>query len=323
MSGSDWEIPREFQPDPSEHGFDVDRAYRAVVGLKAIVPANAYTAGTLGTEREGNGVVIREGLVLTMGYLITEAETIWLITADGRAVAGDVRGYDPETGFGLVQALGRLNLPSLDLGDATRLAVGDTAILAAAGGTGHAVETKVIARQEFAGYWEYLIDDAIFTAPAHPSWGGAALIGGDGRLLGVGSLILQHGDVQGGRSDMNMVVPISLLNPVLDDLLAFGRVNRPNRPWLGVYAMEVGDHIVVRGVAEGGPAQQAGVAVGDRLLAIDDDAVADLSALWQRLWASGPVGSTLGLKLRRERRSMVIKVTTGERSSHLRGPRLH
>jgi S1-C subfamily serine protease len=323
MAGNEWEIPREFQPDPADHRFDLDRACRAVVGLKAIVPGNAYTATTLGTEREGNGVVIRDGLVLTMGYLITEAETIWLITADGRAVAGDVRGYDAETGFGLVQALGRLDLPALELGDPASLAVGDTVILAAAGGAGHAVEAKVIARQEFAGYWEYLIDDAIFTAPAHPSWGGAALIGADGRLLGIGSLILQHGDVGGGRSDMNMVVPVSLLRPVLDDLLALGRVGRPGRPWLGVYAMEVGDHIVVRGLAEGGPAQTAGVQVGDRIAALDDEPVNELSALWQRLWASGPVGTTVALKLRRERRNLVVNVTLGERSARLRGPRLH
>lgn len=323
MSAEEWEIPRDLQPDPAEHAFDLAHALRAVVGLKSIVPANAYTASSLGTEREGSGVVITGGMVLTMGYLITEAETIWLITADGRAIPGDVQAIDQETGFGLVQPLGRLNLPALDLGDPASLAVGDAMILAGAGGAAHAVETKLIARQEFAGYWEYLIDDALFTAPAHPAWGGAALIGQDGKLLGVGSLILQHGDVRGGRSDMNMVVPTSLLKPVLDDMVALGRANRPSRPWLGLYAMEVGDSIVVRGLADGGPAQQAGLQNGDRILAVENEAVTDLSALWQRVWSAGPSGISISMKLRRERRSMTVTITSSERRRHLRGPRLH
>ena len=323
MADSEWEIPRELQPDPSECGFDLHQALRAVVGLKANVPASAFTARTLGTEREGSGVIIPGGMVLTMGYLITEAESIWLLTHDGRAVAGDVIGYDQDTGFGLVQPLGRLEAPALELGDPSGLAVGDTAIFAAAGGLGHTIETKIIARQEFAGYWEYLIEDAIFISPAHPSWGGGALIGSDGRLMGVGSLILQHGDGNGRRGDMNMVVPVSLLRPVLEDLVTSGRVRRSPRPWLGVYAAETGDTIVVRGLAEGGPAEGAGLRTGDRILAVDEDAVTDLSSLWQRLWAAGAPGVAVTLKLRRERRPINITVATGERSAFLRGPRLH
>ena len=186
--------------------------------------------------------MIREsGLVATIGYLITEAETIWITSSDGRAIPGHALAYDQESGFGLVQALGRLDLPALEMGDSDRLKVGDQVVFAAGGGRHHAVETRVVGRQEFAGYWEYVLDDAIFTAPAHPFWGGGGLIGSDGKLMGIGSLILQQGDGKGRRLDMNMVVPIGLLTPIMKDLLSYGRVNRPARPWLGMYATEADD----------------------------------------------------------------------------------
>ncbi|MGH7155528.1 MAG: S1C family serine protease, partial [Acetobacteraceae bacterium] len=217
MPNADWEIPAKLQPDPDDYPYDLQRTLRAVVGLKSYIAADAFTADTLGTERAGSGVVIREsGLIATIGYLITEAETIWITSSDGGAVPGHALAYDQETGFGLVQALGRLNLPALELGDSDSLKVGDQVVFAASGGRHHSVETRVVGRQEFAGYWEYVLDDAIFTAPAHPFWGGGALIGTDGRLLGLGSLILQRGNERGHRLDMNMVVPIDLLAAVID-----------------------------------------------------------------------------------------------------------
>src|SRR5207237_4967739 len=107
----EWEIPAEIQPKPEDCAFDLERALSAVLGLRATVPEDAFTAGTLGTERAGSGVLIREdGLVLTIGYLVTEAETMWLTSEGGGAVQGHVLAYDQETGCGLVQALGRLNI---------------------------------------------------------------------------------------------------------------------------------------------------------------------------------------------------------------------
>ena len=170
-----------------------------------------------------------------------------------------VLGYDQETGFGLVQALGRLNVPPLEIGASQRVGAGDRGVVAAEGGRRHAVAATVVARQEFAGYWEYLLDRAIFTAPAHPFWGGAALIGGDGKLLGIGSLHVQHSNGRELRRDVNMVVPIDLLPPILDDMLTYGRPNRPPRPWLGLYAAEVEDAIVVAGLSERGPASKTGL----------------------------------------------------------------
>ncbi len=323
MPKTEWEIPPNLQPDPSDYGFDLERALRSVVGLRANVPSDAFTAGTLGTERTGNGVVIREdGLVLTIGYLVTEAETVWLITADGRAVPGYPLAFDTTTGFGLVQALGKLGLPAMELGDSDVLAIGTEAIVAAGGGRHHAIETKIVGRQEFAGYWEYLIDNAIFTSPAHPFWSGSALIGKDGKLLGTGSLILQQGDGK-RRMDMNMVVPIALLRPVLDDLLKTGRVGSAARPWLGLYAMEGEGGLVVGGMADNGPAEQAGLLPGDRILAVGDDAISDLATLWRKVWASGAAGTTVLLRVAREGGNVSVAIKSADRASFLRRPRLH
>jgi S1-C subfamily serine protease len=321
---ADWEIPANLQPDPNDYPYDLDRALSAVVGLRAYIPPDAFTAGTLGTERAGSGVVIREpGLVATIGYLITEAETIWITSSDGRAVAGHAMAYDQETGFGLVQALGRLNLPVLELGDSDSLKVGDQVVFAAAGGRHHSVETRVVGRQEFAGYWEYVLDDAMFTAPAHPVWGGCGLIGGDGKLMGIGSLILQQGDRKGRRHDMNMVVPIGLLAPILDDLLAYGRVNRPARPWLGMYATEADDALIIGGLTDNGPAEQAGVRTGDRVLAVNGEDVGDLAGLWRRVWASGSAGAEVKLRILRDTRAVTISVRSGDRAKFLKSPKLH
>ena len=204
----DWEIPLLAQPKPEEFDFDIDRALQSVVGLHANIPEDAFTASILGTERAGSGVLIRDsGLVLTIGYLITEAESIWLSTADGKAVPGHALAYDQETGFGIVQALGRLGVPAIELGRSSVVKPGDRVILAA-GGRRQSVRASVIGTQEFAGYWEYLLEEAIFTAPAHPFWGGAALIGRDGALLGIGSLNVQQVVDRDSPRDINMIVPI-------------------------------------------------------------------------------------------------------------------
>jgi len=320
----DWEIPGEIQPKPGDCGFDLDRALSAILGLRATIPEDAFTAGTLGTERAGSGVLIRkDGLVLTIGYLVTEAETIWLTSSSGGAVPGHVLAYDQETGFGLVQALGRLNTPPIDLGLGLRVGAGDRAIMAAEGGRRHAIAARVVARQEFAGYWEYLLDHAIFTAPAHPFWGGAGLIGADGRLIGIGSLHVQNANGRELRRDVNMVVPIDLLPPILDDMLTYGRPNRPARPWLGLYAQEVEDAIVVAGLAERGPANKAGLRPGCRILAVREDPVASLARLWRKVWAGGPAGSEVVLQVGRDNETLTVRVLSVDRTRFLKAPKLH
>src|SRR5438067_1902728 len=197
-----FEVEKRMRPSAQGPAFDLDQALDSVVVLHARVPADAFTAGTLGVERLGNGIVIGpNGLVLTIGYLITEAEDVTLIANDGRRVGGHVLGYDQATGFGLVAALEPLELPVLPLGDSRRLQGTDTVILAGGGGRAHAISGKVIARAQFAGYWEYLLEEALFTAPGHPHWSGAALIGPSGALIGVGSLQIAQ-QAPGGEASL-------------------------------------------------------------------------------------------------------------------------
>ena len=193
----------------------------------------------------------------------------------------------------------------------------------AEGGRRHAIAATVVARQEFAGYWEYLLDRAIFTAPAHPFWGGAALIAGNGRLIGIGSLHVQHSNGRELRRDVNMVVPIELLLPILDDMLAYGRPNRPARPWLGLYAAEVEDAVVVAGVSERGPAVKSGLKAGDRILAVRNEPVASLAGFWRKVWATGPAGSEIVLQVAREGDARAVRIASADRADFLKMPKLH
>ena len=321
-SGSDWEFPKSAQPKPDDYAYDLDRALNAVVGLHSIIPADGFTAETLGTERGGNGVFIRDGIVLTIGYLITEAKSVWLTLNDGRVVEGTVLGYDQETGFGLVQALARLNVPTLPIGDSDTARVNDNVVIGGAGGRKHSLSARVVARQEYAGYWEYVVDEAIFTAPSHPNWGGTAMIGNAGELLGIGSLQLQQASDTKTAEHLNMVVPINLLKPILDDMIMMGRPKHPPRPWLGFYATENDDQIVVVGLASRGPAQRADLQAGDVLLKVGNAEVDSLGGLFRSIWKLGPAGVDVPLTISREGRTMEVHVASSDRSRMLKGPTL-
>jgi S1-C subfamily serine protease len=322
-SFSDWTIPPGAQPKPADYPFDLDRTLSAVLGLRATIPEDAFTAEILGTERAGHGVLINEDrVVLTIGYLITEAETVWLTTHEGRAVPAHVLAYDQVTGFGLVQALGQLDLPALPLGSSGTARVGDRVIIAGSGGRRRSVAARILAKQEFAGYWEYVLDEAILAAPAHPNWGGTAAIATDGSLIGIGSLHLQQG-ATGGPIDLNMIVPIDLLKPILSDLLRFGRPNRPERPWLGFYVTELDDQIGIAGLATGGPAERAGLRMGDRILAVAGRKVRDLAGLFRSIWALGEAGIDVPLLLEREGDTFEVRIASVDRNRLLKAPRLH
>ena len=323
-SVSDWKVPRDEQPKAADYAYDLGAAMNAVVGLRAAVPEDAFTAQTLGTERAGNGVLIRDtGLVLTIGYLITEAESIWLTPITGTPVPGHALAYDQETGFGLVQALATLDLPALPIGDSGRAQIGDRVVVAGFGGRQRSVAARILAKQEFAGYWEYVLDEAIFTTPAHPNWGGTAMIGAAGELLGIGSLQLEQGREKGPTGHLNMIVPIDLLKPILDDLLRHGRPNRPSRPWLGLYAAEIDDRIVIIGLAERGPAQRAGLRAGDVVLAVAGMEIGNLAGMFRRIWSLGHAGVEVPLQIERDGRTLDHKVASGERSRFFKAPRLH
>jgi S1-C subfamily serine protease len=328
---SDWKVPPNEQPRPADYAFDLEVAIGAVVGLRATIPEDAFTAQMLGTERAGNGVVIQDsGLVLTIGYLITEAETIWLSPSVGPPVQGHALAYDQETGFGLVQALARLDVPALPIGSSAGVKVQDRVVVAGVGGRRRSVAARIVAKQEFAGYWEYVLDEAIFTAPAHPNWGGTAMIGASGELLGIGSLRLEQGREnqleqrrETASGHLNMIVPIDLLKPILDDLLHYGRPNRPPRPWLGLYAAEIEDQVVVIGLADRGPAQRAGLRTGDVVQAIGGEEVHSLAGMFRRIWSLGEAGVDVTVRLDRDGHLVEQKIASAERSRLLKAPRLH
>jgi len=190
------------------------------------------------------------------------------------------------------------------------------------GGLGHALKAKVIAKREFAGYWEYVLDEALFTAPAHPQWGGAALVGSDGRLLGVGSLVIEESQ-NGRKVEGNMSVPIDLLEPILEDLLKFGRPNRPSRPWLGMYTMEANGQLVVAGIADNGPAARAGVRQRDLVLEVAGSRVTALAELFRKVWSLGPAGTEIPLTLGRDGDLVRARLRSADRNDFLRKPQLH
>jgi S1-C subfamily serine protease len=299
---------------------DIDTILQSIVAVRSHVPDDAFTAGALGTLREGSGVVIGEdGLVLTIGYLITEAEEVWLTKQDGTVVAAHALAYDQETGFGLVQSLGALDLPALEFGESHDTRLGDPVVLA--DGVGRFVRATIVAKQQFAGYWEYLLEEAIFTAPAHPSWGGAALVDAEGKLLGVGSLRLQMMS-DGETADINMVVPIDLLPPILNDLLTRGQVDRPPRPWLGVFSADSDGTVVVMSVTEGGPAAQAGLRRGDVISDVGDAEIESLADFYRKVWSSGPAGAELPIRIVRDGRDTWLRVKSADRNSYLKRPLL-
>ena len=313
-------------PQRSEHddlSAEIRRSLESVVSLQAEIPDDAFTAPVLGVKRAGSGVAIDDnGLVLTIGYLITEAETIWLTTPGGRLIPAHPLAIDQESGLGLAQALDRLGLPAVPLGRSRDAHVGDAAVIAS-GGRRQLVEARIVAKHEFAGYWEYLLDEAIFTAPAHPFWGGAGLFAKDGRLIGIGSLHVESAGEQDVPSDVNMVVPIDLLTPVLGDLLRFGRVDRAPRPWLGVYSTESDGKIIVAGLAEGGPAAAAGMRRGDMVCAVGDSSVASLGDFYRKVWSRGPAGAEIPIEVERDELRVWLQIRSTDRSGCLKKPRLH
>jgi S1-C subfamily serine protease len=319
---TEWKVPPAFQPRAGDYSFDLDRALSSVVGLHSIIPNDAFTAETLGTERAGNGVVIDDGLVLTIGYLITEAETVWLHLGDGRVMEGHALGFDAVSGFGLVQALGRMNIDPLPLGSSSAVQVGDRVVVGGAGGRTRSVASQIAAKQEFAGYWEYLLDEAIFTYPAHPNWGGTGMISNNGELIGIGSLQLER-ERSGRAEHVNMIVPIDLLKPVLDDLRKFGKVNRPARPWLGMYSTEIDNRVVVIGIAGNGPAARAELKAGDVILAVKGEKITSQSAFYRKLWSLGAAGVDVPLTVHHEGVTFDVVLASTDRARLLKGPRLH
>jgi S1-C subfamily serine protease len=312
------------RPKAEDYAFDLDAVLSSMVLIRTGVPSDAFTAETLGTERIGNGVIIRsDGLILTIGYIVTEADSVWITLADGRLVPGHVLGFDQETGFGLVQVLTRIEVSAITLGRSEAASAGEPVVVAGGGGIQNAVAARIIAKHEFAGYWEYVLDEAIFTSPAHPNWGGTAVINLAGELIGVGSLLVQQTDENGKNEDMNMVVPIDLLPPILDDVLTTGRVKRTARPWLGVYATELESNVVIADLANRGPGEIAELCTGDIIMSVAGQDVDDLADFFRSVWRIGEAGCSVPLVVHRDGRLVDVTVISSERQKFLKAPVTH
>lgn len=321
------DIDPALQPTTEDLTFDLKAALRAVYLIRTRAPEDGFTVQSLGSERTGHAVLIDErGLLLTIGYLVVEAESVWLVDVDGAAVEGHVIGADTETGFGLVQMLGRPNNVPLKIGTATDLNVGDPAILAGFGGCGQSISVEVVGRREFAGYWEYLLDNAIFTSPPHPFWGGSALIGMDGTLKGIGSLFVQESeasDEDGEPREGNMIVPVDLIHGVKDELMKHGQRLSPARPWLGMFSAESSGKVVVAGLWDGGPADKAGLEAGDLILEIAGQPVEYMAKMYKTIWGLGSAGTTIPMTLFRDKRIIEVEVESANRSDYYKKPGLH
>jgi S1-C subfamily serine protease len=291
---------------------------KAVVKIRSIVPKDAHTARTLGTEREGSGVVIdSKGHILTIGYLIVEAETIEVVGPEGKAINATFVGYDHNTGFGLLRTDKPLSVEPMKLGQSSEVKEGEPILIAGHGGADSVQVGLVITRKEFVGYWEYLIEDAIFTAPPYPNFGGAALIDRDGRLLGIGSLFTQV-MIQGfGSIPCNIFVPIDLLNPILSDLITRGRSRQAPRPWLGLNVEEAHGRVFVLRVTSEGPAEQAGLQPGDLILTVNEKAVNGLADFYRKIWALGNAGVDVSLSILRGTQIRDIPVHSADRYQFL------
>ncbi|MDA0261709.1 MAG: S1C family serine protease [Proteobacteria bacterium] len=292
--------------------------FASIVRVDAEIPPDARTARGLGTSRVGSGIVIDDsGLVLTIGYVILEAMSVTVHDKEGQPVAAEVVAYDYDTGFGLLRAIRPLGIKAMAIGHSASVTASDPVVVADFGGLERAIPAMVVSRHAFAGYWEYLLENAIFTSPPHPNWGGAALIGPEGQLLGVGSLFVNNARTHNEQLPGNMFVPIDLLKPIFAELLTEGRSSGPARPWLGMFSADNQGEIVVTWVAPYGPASKAGVEPGDRLMSVQNLEVDNVPDFYRKLWKLGHAGVEVQLKLKRDGEPLNIVIKSADRYDFL------
>jgi S1-C subfamily serine protease len=289
-----------------------------VVHLKTFINPDGRTVKNLGREREGSAIVIDgHGLILTIGYLMVEAHSAEVMTNDGQDVPASVVGYDQQTGFGLLQAIMPLKVHPVAFGKSAEIKDRDPVVVAPFGGPDNAMPARVIAKREFAGNWEYLVDNAIFTAPPHPAWSGAALLNHEGKLVGVGSLVVNDGTGKGERMPANMFVPTDLLPPILGELMVNGRISDAH-PWLGINTDEMRGHLVVTSVTPEGPAEKAGLKRGDMILGVNGEPVTHLPEFYRKIYAQGAAGTVIPLDVFKDNERQRVDIKSINRIDLLR-----
>jgi S1-C subfamily serine protease len=290
----------------------------AVVQVKAKILPNARSLATLGPQRQGSGVLVREGYVLTIGYLVIEAEAIEVLAADGKALPATLAAYDHASGFGLLKLAGPFSARPLPLGDSVALEERAPAMVASHGGREGVSLVYVVSRRPFSGSWEYQLDAAIYTYPPVQNWSGAALIGAKGELLGIGSLIVPDAGGPGTQSPGNMFVPIDLLKPILNDLVAKGRAAGSLRPWLGLNAEEMRGRLFVQRVSPEGPAERAGLKSGDMVIGVAGEEVTSLADFYRKVWARGAAGVEVPLRVLQGMQMKELTVRSIDRIEYFR-----
>lgn len=312
-------VQAEMRPRADKLDYDLAARVRAVFTLHAKVPADAFTAQHLGVQREGNAVLIDEdGLALTIGYLVTEATTVSLVDHTGAAKAAEVVGYDQATGYGLVRLTEPVDARPIPLGRAADAPTGAAMTVVAGGGVDYAMAVRLLSKREFAGYWEYLLDEALFTSPPHPHWSGAALLSPEGKLTAIGSLYVQDAMSSEKSPAGNMFVPVDMLGDIVQELASTGKTAREPRPWLGMFVTEADGALVIAGMVESGPAARSNLKLGDAVLGVGGEDVSDLAEFYRAVWARGPAGASIRLNVLRDGRLRDISVRSGDRGSYLK-----
>jgi S1-C subfamily serine protease len=297
----------------------VEELVSAVVRVNTHIAPDGRTVQGLGREREGSGIVIDSaGLVLTIGYLMVEAYAAEVVDNNGRTVPADVVGYDHESGFGLLRAIEPLKLKPMALGKSAEIKEGDPVLVASFGGTAMVAGAYVVAKREFAGSWEYMLEEALFTAPPHPAWSGAALINREGKLVGVGSLIVGEAVSGSDKTPGNMFVPIDQLAPILGDLISAGRKTGPGRPWLGLNTEELRGRLFVSRVTPEGPAEKAGIKRGDVVVGVNGEKPKNLADFYRKVWTQGSAGASIALDVLQDSEVKRLNVKSINRLDHLK-----
>jgi S1-C subfamily serine protease len=312
-------VDAELRPRADKLDYDLAATCRAVFTLHSKVPSDAFTAQHLGEKREGNAILIDEdGLCLTIGYLITEATTVSLVDWAGEAKAAEVVGYDQASGYGLVRLLEDVDARPIPIGSVKDVHTGAAVTALAGGGPTFAMAVRLLSKREFAGYWEYLLDEALFTAPTHPHWSGAALISDEGKLIGLGSLYVQDVLPSENSPAGNMFVPIDMLSAIVEELAEAGQTVREPRPWMGMFVTDADGAIVIAGMVENGPAARSNLRLGDAVMGVAGEDVSDLPEFYRAVWARGPAGASVRLNILRDGRLRDIAIRTADRLSYLK-----
>ena len=306
------------------------KAHAAVVGIKVTAVEGARSAETLGLRRTGSGVVIGpDGLVLTIGYLMLEAQQIEIITQDNKVVPATAVAYDIATGFGLLRPLLPLRgVVPVTLGSLQNLQPGEP-LMAATGATATGQEsdvsiTQLVSKRAFSGTWEYHLDTALFTSPpvtaGSGNHSGAPLFNQKGELVGIGSLLVMDATGENRRMPGNMFVPIDLLKPILAEMRQSGSSSQSHRPWLGLTSSDQGGRVQIVRVSADSPADDAGLEPGFVVLAVDGSEVTTLEGFYKKLWARAAPDEPVRLTIRRGDEVMTIELKPKDRMLTLKKP---